>query len=568
MVSVIELTKPIKVSGRHSFLVKSDVFDADVADAISQLPVFRYHKSAAAWEVPADCLAQLLDALTFVADVRLTLAPDGPACAGLPPLTDDEIAAFKVRPYEHQIEAINFGLASESGKWLLLDAPGVGKSLEMMYYAETLKGRGLIDHCLLIVGVAALRQQWKRELQKFSRESVVVLGEKTSKSGKVSYAPVKERAEQLKAGIDAFWIVMNVECLRDDRIIDAFQKSKSEIGLICFDEIHRGVASKSSQSAAGLLKLRPKYRVGATGSLIVNSPVSAYVSLSWTENDPSSLTTFKSQYCEFANSFGHNQIVGYKNLDLLQEEIDGCGIRRTFAQVKSSMPKKTVDVELVEMDDRHAKFYGAVKAGVKEEVDKVKLNAQNLLALTTRLRQATACPGMLTTEDVPASKLERAAEIVEDLVEQGEKVIVMDTFKDSIYSLAKMLDRHKPVIGTGDLPDSAVSENISKFRTDPDCKVLLGTSQKIGTGFSMPECHYMVMISTPWTYSEFNQNCERIYRITSDQPVCVKVLVAKDTIDERVWSIVNEKKDLADYLVDGVANSKFVDALRDAVLSL
>lgn len=513
-------------------------------------------------------MAQLLDSLTFIADVKLILEPEGKPATGLAPLSEREISEFKIKPYDHQIEAINYGLSTETGKWLLLDAPGVGKSLELMYYAETLKNRGLIEHCLLITGVAALRQQWKKEIQKFSKESVIVLGEKVSKKGKVSYASVKERAEQLKHKIDEFWIVMNVESLRDEKIIEAFNKSENKIDLICFDEIHRGVATKTSQSAAGLLKLKPKFRVGATGSLIVNSPVSAYMSLLWTENDSSTLTMFKSQYCEFANTFGHNQIVGYKNLDLLQEEIDSCSIRRTFNQVKDSMPKKTIDVELIEMNEKHAKFYNAVKEGVKEEVNKVKLNTQNLLALTTRLRQATADPGILTTEPITASKLERAAEIVEDLVEQGEKVIVMDTFKDSISTLAKMLERFKPVIGTGDIPDLVVSENINKFRTDPNCKVLLGTSQKIGTGFSMPECHYMVMISTPWTYSEFNQNCERIYRITSDQPVYIRVLVAEDTIDEHVWDIVNNKKDLADYLIDGVENTKFADALRDIVMKL
>lgn len=48
MVNVIELTKPIKVSGKHSFLVKSDFFDTDVADAIKQLPTYYYHKSSGA----------------------------------------------------------------------------------------------------------------------------------------------------------------------------------------------------------------------------------------------------------------------------------------------------------------------------------------------------------------------------------------------------------------------------------------------------------------------------------------------------------------------------------------
>ena len=44
--------------------------------------------------------------------------------------------------------------------------------------------------------------------------------------------------------------------------------------------------------------------------------------------------------------------------------------------------------------------------------------------------------------------------------------------------------------------------------------------------------------------------------------------MAEDTIDEHVWDIVNNKKDLADYLIDGVENTKFTDALRDIVMKL
>lgn len=46
MVNVIELTKPIKISGKHSFLVQLTMFDTDVVDAIKQLPTFYYHKAA------------------------------------------------------------------------------------------------------------------------------------------------------------------------------------------------------------------------------------------------------------------------------------------------------------------------------------------------------------------------------------------------------------------------------------------------------------------------------------------------------------------------------------------
>jgi SNF2 family DNA or RNA helicase len=78
----------------------------------------------------------------------------------------------------------------------------------------------------------------------------------------------------------------------------------------------------------------------------------------------------------------------------------------------------------------------------------------------------------------------------------------------------------------------------------------------------------MLMIDTPWTYSQFSQSCDRIYRITSDQNVYIRVLACAETIDERVIEIIDTKKDLSDYLVDGVENARFTDELRDIILKL
>jgi len=325
--------------------------------------------------------------------------------------------------------------------------------------------------------------------------------------------------------------------------------------------------TKGSQQGANLLKLDAKYKVAMTGTLIVNSPVSAYLPLAWTENDHATLTNFKAQYCNFGG-FGGNQIVGYKNLETLNEEIHSCSLRRTFDQVRGDMPKKTVEYELVEMSDADQKFYDAIKAGVKEEANKIELNTNNLLALMTRLRQATSAPAVLTTDPPESSKLTRAAELVEDLMDAGEKVVIMANFKESVYSLAAKLERFRPLVCTGDQTEDSVQRNIDHFRSDKEYNILVGTHGKIGTGFSMPEAHYMIMIDTPYTAAATDQSCDRIYRITSDQPVYIKILCNKDTVDERVREIVETKKDLAEYMVDGKPNSKFTEELRSILKEL
>ena len=131
------------------------------------------------------------------------------------------------------------------------------------------------------------------------------------------------------------------------------------------------------------------------------------------------------------------------------------------------------------MSTEHRKFYDAIVDGVKEEADKIHLNSSNLLALTTRLRQATADPGILTTQPIVSSKIERAVEIAQDLLDAGEKVVIFSVFKQPCYQIAKMLEAYKPLLGTGDFTDQVVQERMVKFQEDASEKLFIGTHAKM-----------------------------------------------------------------------------------------
>lgn len=575
MIHITEISPPQKISGLSSICVTFD-FNQYVVDALKTIPTFYYHKKDNVWEFPICYLSRLLDSLTFLDEIQLKLL-DTPESGefrfnkqyNLEPLSEIEKVSFKMKPFDHQLEAINYGLAQE--KWLLLDSMGLGKTNSIIWLAETLKRRGVIDHCFIICGVNSLKQNWKKEIQKFSTESAIVLGEYTTRTGKVRYRSMDKRAEQLRGPIDEFFVITNLESLRDDRIIEAFKKSSNSFGMIAFDEAHKA-ATKTSQQGTNLLKLEAPFKVAATGTLITNNPLSAYVPLSWTGNDRSILTTYKSQYCNFGGM--HNaQVIGFKNLEVLQEEIQSCSLRRTLDQVRSDMPPKTVTIEVLEPDETQRKFYEAIKEGVKEEADKIELKSANLLALTTRLRQATACPGLLTTQKVESIKVNRCLEYIEELTSQGEKVVVLSVFKETLNDLASKLRQFRFSLNTGDTPDAVVANNVSRFQEDPEEQVFIGTWGKVGTGWTLNAASYLICIDTPYTAAMFDQGTDRIWRVNNDRPAFITVLICGDTIDERVQEIIEHKKELGEYLVDGIEasnqiNSRLDDELRSIIRDL
>jgi SNF2 family DNA or RNA helicase len=448
---------------------------------------------------------------------------------------------------------------------------GTGKTNMIMWLAETLKRRGIIDHCFIICGVNSLKQNWKKEIAKFSTESAVVLGEYTTRTGKTRYRSMEKRAKQLKDPIDEFFVITNLESLRDNRIIEAFKNSENKFGMIAFDEAHKA-ATKSSQQGTNLLKLDAPFKIAATGTLITNNPLSAYVPLSWTGNDASILTMYKSQYCNFGG-FKNSQVIGFKNLEVLREEIDSCSIRHTLDQVRSDMPPKTVTIELLELDEDQLKFYEAIKEGVKEEADKIELKTASLLALTTRLRQATACPSLLTTQNISNCKIDRCVELIQELTSQGEKVVVLSVFKETLKELESKLGQFRYSINTGDTPDAIVAANVDRFQEDPSEQVFAGTWGKVGTGWTLNAASYMICLDTPYTAAMFDQGCDRCWRVNNTRPAFITVLQCQDTIDERVWQIIETKKELGEYLVDGVefsntTNSRLDDELRAIIRDL
>lgn len=575
MIHITEISPPKKISGLSSICVTFD-FNQHIVDSLKTIPTFYLHKKDNVWEFPVCYLNRLLDNLTFLDEITLRLL-DTPESGefhfgrqfNLEPLSEIEKVSFKMKPFEHQLEAINYGLAHE--KWLLLDSMGLGKTNSIIWLAETLKRRGLIDHCFIICGVNSLKQNWKKEIQKFSTESAIVLGEYTTRTGKVRYRSMDKRAQQLKGPIEEFFVITNLESLRDDRIIEAFKKSSNKFGMIAFDEAHKA-ATKTSQQGTNLLKLDAPFKIAATGTLITNNPLSAYVPLSWTGNDQSILTTYKSQYCNFGG-IKDSQVIGFKNLDVLREEIESCSLRRTLDQVRSDMPPKTITVEVLEPDDNQRKFYEAIKEGVKEEADKIELKASNLLALTTRLRQATACPSILTTQKIESIKVTRCLEYIEELTSQGEKVVVLSVFKETLNDLAAKLGQFRFSLNTGDTPDAVVASNIERFQNDPNEQVCIGTWGKIGTGWTLNAASYLICIDTPYTAAMFDQGTDRIWRVNNTRPAFITVLICNETIDERVQEIIETKKELGDYLVDGVEfnesqNSKLNDELLAIIRDL
>ena len=180
MITIIEDT-PKKLSGITSLFISFN-FKQQIVDTIKSLDKYHYNNENYTWEVPINNLSYLLDELTYFDDITLTIKSNDDKKEQKTIILKDK---YKTKPLEHQLEGILYGLNHDS--WLLLDDPGLGKTLQMIYLAQELKEQSNLKHCLVICGINSLKTNWESEIEKHSDLSYRILGKKVSKKGKVSY---------------------------------------------------------------------------------------------------------------------------------------------------------------------------------------------------------------------------------------------------------------------------------------------------------------------------------------------------------------------------------------------
>jgi SWI/SNF-related matrix-associated actin-dependent regulator 1 of chromatin subfamily A len=548
----IQEKKTVKIPGITSLFISFD-FNRAIVDELKLISNSFFNPDTKEWEIPLTSLAEFIDRVCVHDSITLETMPDSDITAH-----EYELMEYKTKPFDYQREGIQFGLNSTS--WLLLDAPGLGKTLQLTYLAEELKLRQGLQHCLIICGINTLKTNWKNEIEKHSNLSCRILGQRITKKGNFVVDGIQERLKQLKEPIEEFFVITNVETLREDKIVQALLKNKyNKFDMIVVDEVHR-MKNPNSQQGKNFLKLnKAKYKVGATGTLLLNNPLDAYVPLKWIGAERANYSTFRYYYCNYGGPFG-NMLVGFKNIQVLQDQIKKYSLRRTKDIL--NLPPKNVIHEYVDMSDAQSIFYDNVKAGVAQEVNKVKLNAANVLSLVARLRQATACPSILTTESIPSAKMDRAEDLVEQIVGSGYKVVIFSTFKQTVYELAQRLRQYKLVVATGDQSDAEIEAAKQALQEDPDTKIFIGTWQKCGTGITLTAASYMIFIDTPWTDADFCQASDRIHRIGTKDSVFIYNLVTRGTVDERVLELVTDKAAIADYIVDEKITPQGLDSLR------
>lgn len=459
---------------------------------------------------------------------------------------------FKIQPLKHQIEAIEYGLNHPS--FLNGDQPGLGKTYESLMVSEIRRKEENLNHCLIICGVNSLRKNWKKEIEQYTTQKAHILGERYTKKGTVKVSTVQDKLEDIQ-NIDEmpYYIIINIEALRNEDISTALSDlCVKKINFIIFDECHKCKNVNSAQGK-GTLKLNAKYKIALSGTPITSSPLDLYFFMRWTGIEQRNYWQFSHYYQIFkeinkrdSNGFVRKISipVGFQHLDEIQNKIKNFMIRRLKKDVLT-LPEKLYKYEYLEMDSEQRKLYEEIYEQTLEDADKIKEMSNPLVAFI-RMRQCTADTSLVSSTIDKSIKLDRMMDIVEECVENDEKIIVFSTFHDVAVKAAERLKKFKPAVAFQETKD--IEAEKQKFKTSTN--IIVGTVGILGTGHTLTEATTVLFLDQPWTYAELNQAEDRAHRIGQTNSVRYITFICSDTVDERVNDIISNKKDLSDMIID------------------
>ena len=230
-------------------------------------------------------------------------------------------------------------------------------------------------------------------------------------------------------------------------------------------------------------------------------------------------------------------------------------LRRTKEQVARDLPDKTEQVLEIELSPRHRAAYQAFLQRERRKVlglvEDMPRNAFKIFRSLTLLRQAALDIGLVDADlpAVPSTKLDVLVDLVDDIVAEGHRVLVFSQFTRFLRAARDRVTAAGHEVCYLDGSTTRRDEVVESFRTGT-APVFLISLKAGGTGLTLTEADYCIVLDPWWNPATENQAVDRTHRIGQTRNVVVYRLVAKGTIEEKVMALKAAKEGLAASVLD------------------
>lgn len=465
---------------------------------------------------------------------------------------------YKTNPFSHQKRALNkiskrdgiAGLFMEMGTGktkVAIDWAGIG------YYNFGVK-RVLVACPLSVISV------WQQQIQRHSPVPTKVIDLSSMRTvDRMLLIKASEKYAE-KYPNKQVWLLINYEGLwREGRFSTVPERLISFCpDLMICDESHRIKSATARQSRAAFkIGRSARQRLLLTGTPITKSPLDLFGQFRFL--DPRIFHPFGKNWGNFSHhyaifgGFGGWQIKGYKNLQELVRKTRDSTFRIKKIDCLDLPEKLFQDIE-VTLSARAQKYYNEMAEQMIIEIEESHATAAIVLVKLLRLSQITSgfikdIEGKIRVFD--DTKLRTCLDLLEDMLEEGQKVVIFARFRKDIERLASSINERfsiDPLILSGSVPGRQRNGIVEKFH-EGNAPVFIAQIQAGSLGIDLTPASVAIFFSVDYNAANYWQAQDRLHRQGQTRNVTYYNIVAKDTIDREVFEVLAEKGDIAERII-------------------
>ena len=474
---------------------------------------------------------------------------------------------------------------------ILADDMGLGKTIQIITLLQA-EAKTHPDSQTLIVCPASLVYNWENELKRFApgltvqtvtgtapereeilRQAAEVKAEARKQAAKAAEANAMESATGAALG--------NLESVQDNLKSGQENPALESVTAIChpqilitsYDLLKRDIAfyepfqfrfqvideaqyikNPLTQSAKSVKLIKAQTRYALTGT-----PIENRLSELWSIFDylmPGFLFT----YSRFRKQF-ETPIAKDGNLYVLENLRRLSGpfvLRRLKKDVLKDLPDKLETVVYSMAEEEQKQLYTAHALALKEELEQMSGDTYGseriqVLAELTKLRQICCDPSLCFDRYKGGSaKLDTCMELITGGIAGGHKILLFSQFTSMLELIGARLKKEGIAFHelTGATPKEERIRMAGAFQTD-DTPVFLISLKAGGTGLNLTAADVVIHYDPWWNVAAQNQATDRAHRIGQEKQVSVFKLIMKDTVEENILKLQEQKRDLADQIISG-----------------
>lgn len=443
--------------------------------------------------------------------------------------------------YPYQKTGVEFALFKKAA--LIADEMGLGKTVQAIA-AAILKKKFFGITKVLVITPASLKDQWKKEIEKFTDEKAVIIS-----GTRIA------RQEIYGSGSEFFKITNYEAVLRDILAISRFSPD-----LIILDEAQR-IKNFETKTHQAINRIPKKQVLAITGTPLENRLEDLYAVMQIIEPGLlSPLWVFAANHYNLHRE-KKNKILGYKNITQLHDKLQDIIIRRRKEEVLEDLPEQIVNTYYLELSAEQSELHRGYAAAMMPLLNKkfiTPMDIKKIQMLLTCMRMVCNSTYLIDKKTNISPKLQELILILQELIiENGRKTVIFSEWTGMTYLIGKTLSNLGiPFIEfTGSIPVEKRQALIDEFNNNPKCKVFLSTDAG-GVGLNLQTADCVINFELPWNPAKLNQRIGRVNRLgQKSKTVNVVNLVSKHSIEEKVLAGINLKQELFDAVFTGSADA-------------